>query len=241
MAFIGTNVFLGDSFVGRMYLGEEEVKVSPFNVPPAYVTGGLVIYMDSTEPSSYIGSGTSWYNLIAGQPFTGSLQANVSYVNGYLQTTSSANGYIEIPGFDYTSTNYTVMAATRYTDTVSNGRMVAGLNNNWLVGNYNNSTENYFAGGDVYGMPAGANDTNWRIYAGTGNIAGDSYGFYVNASLLAQNANGSYGPNGLLIGRQNGGGETSDGQVCFVMVYNRVLSGTEITQNYNALKSKVGL
>lgn len=209
-------------------------------LPP--VTSGLVLFLDSTQPASYRGEGLSWYNLVAGQPITGSLQANVSFTTGsYLQVTGSANGYIEIPGVNFTSSNSTVMCATRYTGG-DNQRMLAGLNNNWLLGHYDSSTANYYAGGDITGMPGGTNDTNFRIYAGTANIATDQWRFYSNAVENTTFLNGgTFGPDGLQVGRQSGGGETSNGQVCFIAVYNRVLSGAEITQNYNALKYKVGL
>lgn len=245
-------VYLGNTLINDVMLGSQRMDDVIFKEPSASielppVTSGLILYLDSTQPASYPGAGLSWYNLVAGQPITASLQSNVSFTTGsYLQVTSSANGYIEIPGVNFTSSNSTVMVATRYTDTVSNGRMCAGLNNNWLLGHWNNSTINYYAGTQpVYGIgepgQGSPNDTDWRIYAGTANIAGDSWGLYTNASLTAQNANGTDGPDGLQVGRSSGGGETSDGQVCFVIVYNRVLSGAEITSNYNALKYKVGL
>jgi hypothetical protein len=247
-------VYFGNTLINDVMLGSQRMDdvFTPFTaaieLPP--VTSGLVLFLDSTQPASYRGEGLSWYNLVAGQPITGSLQANVSFTTGpyltgsYLQVTGSANGYIEIPGVNFTSSNSTVMCATRYTGG-DNQRMLAGLNNNWLLGHWEGSTINYFAGGPVYGIgnpgQSSPNDTNWRIYAGTANIAGDSWGLYTNASLTAQNADGSEGFNGLQVGRQSGGGETSNGQVCFIAVYNRVLSAAEITSNYNALKYKVGL
>lgn len=249
-------VYLGNTLINDVMLGSQRMDDIIFKEPSAAielppVTGGLVLFLDSTQPASYPGAGLSWYNLVAGQTITASLQSNVVYTTGpyltgsYLQVTGSANGYIEIPGVNFTSSNSTVMCATRYTGG-DNQRMLAGLNNNWLLGHWQASTINYYAGTQpVYGIDipgeTSPNDTNWRIYAGTANIAGDSWGLYTNASLTAQNANGTDGPDGLQVGRASGGGETSNGQVCFIAVYNRVLSGTEITQNYNALKYKVGL
>ena len=239
-------VYLGNTLINDVMLGSQRMDdvFTPFTaaieLPP--VTSGLVLYLDSTQGASYPGAGLSWYNLVAGQPITASLQTNVSFTTGsYLQVTGSANGYIEIPGVNFTSTNSTVMCATRYTGG-DNQRMLAGLNNNWILGHYDNSTENYYAGGEITGVPGGPNDTNWRIYAGTADIAPDQWRFYSNAVQNTTNLNnGIFGPDGLQVGRQSGGGETSNGQVCFVIVYNRVLSGAEITQNYNALKYKVGL
>jgi hypothetical protein len=244
-------VYLGNTLINDVMLGSQRMDDVIFKEPSASielppVTSGLILYLDSTQPASYLGAGLSWYNLVAGQPITASLQANVTFTTGpyltgsYLQVTGSANGYIEIPGVNFTSSNSTVMCATRYTGDVDNQRMLAGLNNNWLLGNYDNSTENYYAGGFI--TDGGPNDTNWRIYAGTADIAADQWRFYSNAVENTERLNdGSFGPDGLQVGRQSGGGETSNGQVCFIAVYNRVLSGAEITSNYDALKYKVGL
>lgn len=245
-------VYLGNTLINDVMLGSQRMDDVIFKEPSASielppVTSGLILYLDSTQPASYLGAGLSWYNLVAGQPITASLQSNVSFTTGpyltgsYLQVTGSANGYIEIPGVNFTSSNSTVMCATRYTGG-DNQRMLAGLNNNWLLGHWNNSTENYFAGGSGFITDGGPSDTNWRIYAGTANIAADQWRFYSNAVENTEILNeGFEGPDGLQVGRESGGGETSNGQVCFIAVYNRVLSGAEITSNYNALKYKVGL
>ena len=252
-------VYVGNTLINDVMLGSQRMDdvltpwtgTASIELPP--VTSGLVLFLDSTQLASYPGAGSTWYNLVSANPtITGSLQANVvfttgSYLTGsYLQVTGSANGYIDIPGVNFTSSNHTVMCATRYTGG-DNQRMLAGMNNNWLLGHWSNSTINYFPEQTVYGIgnpgQGGPSDTNWRIYAGTGNIAGDTWGLYTNASLTAQNADGFKGPDGLVVGRQNSPptAETSNGQVCFIIVYNRVLSGAEITSNYDALKYKVGL
>lgn len=242
----GLQSYLG-STTNTLFLGDRQVVLNPFSdaapVPPtpSYVTSGLIIYMDSTEVASYPGTGTNLFNLVAGQDYTGSLVNGVTYSGGYLNTAKASSQFIQINAPNYTSQNNTVMGATRYTSGAGNGRMIAGNVNNWLLGHWNNTTINYYAEGTIIGIGGGPNDTNWRIYAGTGNIGTDVWGMYTNGSLTAENTNGAQGPNGLRVGSQSGGGEFSDGQFAFIMLYNRVLTAGEITQNYNALKSKVGL
>jgi hypothetical protein len=233
-------LFLGDKQISQTYLGD---KFAEYNLDitapaPAYVTNGLVLYMDSTVAASYPGSGTSWFNLVPGYPYTGSLQPNASYVAPYLQT-AATNGYINLTTDSWYSVPYTVMSATRYTG-ATRQRMLAG-SNNWLLGQWSSTTENYYAEGTI-ALGAGPNDTNWRIYAGTGDQASDRYSFFLNGALtISGSTGGSGGPDKLAAGGGYNGGEPSDGQICFVMVYNRILSETEVLQNYNALKSKVGL
>jgi hypothetical protein len=247
MAFIGTNIFLGNNLIGQAYLGNERVVPNPFDVPEVnVVTDGLVLYMNSSIAASYPGSGTSWYNLVAGKPITASLVNGVTYKDGYLQT-NGTNQYISIPvGSGDTSTQYeiyTAMGATRYADTTGNGRMMSGQDaRNWLLGHYDNTTLNYFAEGVITGVPGGPNDTNWRIYTGTGNTVTDRFDFYVNGvNSVTSSTGGAAGIYGMEIGRQYNGFEYSSGSVAFVMIYNRVLSPAEVTQNYNVLKSTVGL
>jgi hypothetical protein len=209
------------------------------------VTNGLIIYMDATNAASYPGSGASIFNLVAGQVYTGSLVNSPTYKDNYIQL-NGTNQYISIPHPGYTSGTATIMGATRYADTAGNGRMFSGgvAGNNWLLGHWSNTTLNYYAGGGIAGMAGGPNDTNWRVYTGTQATATDRYDFYVNGvNSVTSSTAGAYGLNTPLnVGRQGENNtEYSSGSFAFVLIYNRVLSPAEVTQNYNALKSKVGL
>ena len=221
---------------------------------PSIVTSGLILYMDVTDPACYPGTGASVFNLVAGYPITGSLVNTPTYKDNFLQF-NGTNQYFQIPvntgtnhSLLYTTGSSTVMGAARYADTSGNGRIISSANiqtSNWLLGHFNNTTLNYFAEGAIAGVPGGPNDTNWRIYTGTANVPGDVYNFYVNGALnTGPSSAGSRGPAGFEIGVSNNNGtrtEYSSGSLAFVMLYNRVLSAAEITQNYDALKSKVGL
>jgi hypothetical protein len=218
------------------------------------VTSGLILYMDSTNAASYPGTGTSVFNLVAGYPITGSLVNGVTFKDNYLQF-NGTNQRFTIPinagtnySLLYTTGSSTVMGAARYADTAGNGRMISTANvqtSNWLLGHFSNTTLNYYAEGTIAGTPGGPNDTNWRIYTGTANVPGDVYNFYVNGALdTGPSSGGARGPSGFDNGVSNNNGaltEWSSGSLAFIMLYNRVLTAAEITQNYDALKSKVGL
>lgn len=236
-------IYLGNKEIGLSSLGSIPVSnITSISVQPEYVTDGLILYMDSTVAASYPGSGTNWFNIVSGQPYVGTLGSAVTYTGGYLQTAAAANGQILITTSSFVTGPYTIMSATRYTDTSSNGRMLGGFNNNWLSGQWSNTTENYFAENWVYGVGGGPNDTNWRIYTATGNQASDSWSYFINGvNVVSGSADGISGPNGLNAGGGEANGEPSDGQIAFVMIYNKTLSQAEVTQNYNVLKSKVGL
>ena len=71
---------------------------------------------------------------------------------------------------------------------------------------------------------------------------GDVYSFYMNNSLYASNSGGSVGPNGVMIGKYPfSTSENANGAFSFLLIYNRVLTTAEMTQNYNYFKGRFGL
>ena len=158
---------------------------------------------------------------------------------------SSAYNWTMRMFFDYRSTNYTVIAITRYAPGGSpKGRIISATFNNWLLGHWSDTTENHFAGtGWVSSVDAGGTDTDWRIYAATGNIGSDQYSFWVNGSKVINNSTGgSAGPYGFTLFQYDpGNSEWTNGDINYLAVYNRVLSDAEITKLYQSLKGRVGL
>ena len=210
-----------------------------FETPAGPVTNGLLLYWDAGNLDSYPATGTTIYDL-SGNGNNGTLVNGVGYnqVNGGVLTFDGVDDYVACSSPNLSATNNTVMGASRYSGGVR-GRMINATNNNWLMGNWGTTTENYYAEGWVSTPGSGPSDTNWRIYSALGNVSGDSYSLYVNNSLSAGPSNGgSAGPNGIFI---NSLGEPSTGNFSFVLVYNRILTAAEMTQNYNFFKGRFGL
>lgn len=208
------------------------------------VTSNLIACFDPGNPRTYPGSGTTIYDA-SGNGYTGTLTNGPTYssVNGGVFVLDGVNDFIDIP-MNLSATNYTIVGAARYV--VAAGRTFSAKNNNWLMGHWNGSTENYYAEGWVAGSGTGGptpSDTNWRIYAATGNISADNYALYVNGSLVSTQAPtaGSAGPNGFAIGSVGGTGEFSNSQIGFMLVYNTVLTADQIIQNFNAYRGRYGL
>jgi len=160
--------------------------------------------------------------------------------NGGVITLDGQSGsYIDVP-IDLSTSSYTVMGASRYV-TVG-GRTFSAKKNNWLMGQWSITTENYYANGWVSPIQNGPRDTNWRIYAATGNPGTDTWQLYVNGiSEAGPNSNGVAGPNEFAIGSYAASSEWSNSQIGFLLCYNRVLTSAEINQNYNELKYRFGL
>lgn len=203
---------------------------------PNIVTSGLVLAWDAANPKSYPGSGTAIYDL-SGNGNHGTLYNGTGFSTNYkgVLTFDGVNDYVDQNGaLDLRSTNYTVIGASRYTGPSPRGRMITTVNNNWLLGNWGDGSNGYYAEGWVH-YPT-VSDTSWRIYAGTGNISGDSYKFSVNGTLITQNNGGSQGPWKIRINAQYG--EWSVGEFSFLLVYNRVLTDAEILQTTSAFQQR---
>ena len=123
----------------------------------------------------------------------------------------------------------TVVYAARQRPGGTGGRILAGLNNNWLAGWWGGKEDNFFAGtswvvnGNVSGVSA------VRIYAATNDTpgAGANYSLYRDGTLVGGNTAGTAGPNGLSTNGYQGVSEFSDSDLYAVYVYDHVLSAAE--------------
>lgn len=209
-------------------------------------TGGYMNTYTPVTTTSTITRSTTWTDL-TGNGYNATL-SNTYFVSsesgGVFETQGVSGSYISQSTLNLSSTNYTVITATRYAAASPRGRMLNGRSNNWLLGNWSGTTENYYAEGWVSAVSAGTADTTWRILAGTGHITGDVYSMYINGTNnILNNTGGSQGPYGITVG-VNGYSPTTElslGRCSFVMAYNRVLSATEINQNFNALRGRFGI
>ena len=206
-------------------------------VGPDIVQNGLVAVFDAGSTRSYPGTGSTWYNLIG-------------TVNGALSTTSigtttagtmtfdGVDDSIDIPLASLASTDFTVIGVSGKISG-SNGRLVSGKSNNWLLGHHGTGSRKYYSEGWV-AQTYSDSSNNVHIYCGTGNISGDVYSFREDNVNYTQTASGgSQGPNGFSLGRYAiSSNEYGTGTITVLLVYNRVLTDAEIDQNFNAQKNR---
>lgn len=221
------------------------------NYNPGIVTSGLVYCSDPANSRSYPGSGTSLYD-ISGSGYTGTLTNGPVY-------TSGINGYFTYDGVD----DRTVTGFTPY---YNNTTWEA-----WVYCTQNASTYNMFMGtllpyfGFMYGnslifsnIIGGSQQTiyatstlslnTWYYTCFTTQQSGSNTiaSIYVNGVLDSQST---------LTGLQSspssafaiGDGESSPswypfkGRIGPVKIYNRTLSATEVSQNFNAIRGRYGI
>lgn len=208
---------------------------------PNIVRDGLVMFVDGGSYRSYPNGGSVWYD-ITNNGHNLSLGSSVTYSSdfgGVLRFPEDANGYGRNTTMNMSTTNYTVISYVRKMSAGNDGRTITAYNNNWLLGHHDNTYGDYYAEGWVNDISSPTSDTTWRMVVGTGNISGDIYQLYINDTLIVSNSNGSQGPNGWNLNNQYS--QYSDCQIGNLIVYNRVLTSTEITQIHNITKRRFGL
>jgi len=214
---------------------------------PLIVTDGLILYLDAGNIRSYSGTGNTSYD-IGGLGNTSALTNGVSYLSSNLGTFSfdGTNDYILVNSQAniLSKSAYTKIALFYVTsfstsnNIVSGGisgqhafwlfgtnKLYAGHNGNWstVTGSTTLSLSTWYFGAVTY-----SNSTGWKLY-----LNGREDGTSADTTTFGGNQE-------ILIGAY-GGGNYFTGRIASVQVYNRVLSASEIVQNYNATKRRYGL
>ena len=207
------------------------------------VTDGLVFAVDAANYQSYPGSGTTWSDLSGNGN-------HATLING---PTFNPNGYIQFDGSnDLVNTNmfggrnpstspFTVQAIIR-SNTLAGQRL-------WIDATGNGANQRFYSafddGGDnplgIQGSPYSdftLNNTNWtyQTIVMDGSIA-QSYRNGIPSYTKSYTSYTLYGD--IVIGGRSGYNWLGD--IAFVKIYNRALTASEVSQNYNALKGRFGL
>jgi hypothetical protein len=237
------------------------VNISGLNItsPPvtAYVTSGLQVNLASAPTS-----GTTWTD-ISGNGYNATLQGSASY-------TSANGGGVKLNNADFVGADY-ISVPYNISTNAATIEVVASFNptSNWATiwGNESYSAGRgylaYMASSTsiTYGKPSGpatatitaSNSIRQWIFV----INGTSHSLYLNGTQVGTTATVTnqtlFVTSEFLFGARhtNGGTGATDKMnntssslrpVFYQMrIYNKALSGAEITQNYNAIKGTYGI
>jgi len=221
-----------------------------FLYSPKIVTDGLVFAVDAANKKSYPGSGTTWTDLAGNN--NGTLTNGPTFDSGnggslVFDGTNDYTSFLTAP-LNFSSTNFSIEAIFKTTTNgvdVILGQYPGG--GDWWMGI--NSSKLWFS----ISLPSAkiepktsfnVNDNQWKIATATINNSTYEVKLYVNGDLAdTKSGTGSYpnSSNNFTIGRFGNNSFQFPGSIAEVKIYNKVLSPTEVTQNYNALKSRFGL
>jgi len=229
------------------------VTLTPTPSPLTIVTSGLQLYLNAGDNSSYPGSGTSWTDLSP---------------NGYVATLTNGVGYSSNNGgtLTFTSTQYVDTNQSLISEAFTVGgwfKTTSGgiqmILSKETAGGWPWNYRVWLNGGQIVGDIALTGGQNVAITSPLTNYnSGNWYQvmftrddsnlfLYINGTQIRTIPDTLVGSitnsQELWIGLSAylGGSYQFSGDISEVMMYNRVLSSTEILQNYNATKTRFGL
>ena len=223
----------------------------------AVVTGGLILNLDAANSSSYTGTGTTWED-ISGQNNTATLVGSPTYSSSPGSFTFASNVYATT-----SKTNISLAAATfiawinpsqiqgNYTgiifNRVGNGGSTVNATGMDL---YSSNSVGYHwnDSGATYNWNSGliVPNNTWSMIAITVN-ATSATAYLCNANGITTGTNTVSNPSltglNFFIGCDptDLSARAFKGKIATCMIYNSALSSSEITNNFNALKSRFGL
>jgi len=225
--------------------------------PLPVITTGLVLYVDASIPSSYPGTGTTWYDL-SPSGYNGTLSGSTAYssLNGGYISTQSSTGYINFQPssagssssaytwggwFNLPTAGATNIPMTRGggTDSYPNGWNLATV---FLSNAFNASIVTSVPSiGQINGSYSSTPSSNtWYNHIAVWT-PGVSIKVYLNGVLRA-----TLNTSTTILRTSSQGWNTSiDGtkyntNYGSMIVYNRVLSDAEVLQNFNSTKTRFG-
>jgi len=214
---------------------------------PNIVKSGLSLYLDMKNKYSFSSGNSTWYDL-TGNNHNGSLMLNPTYNNGVI--TLDGTSYISIPNSNYLNSSvFTFCVWVRNTDKSLNwNRLMSKKNaytdtNGYEISLSTGTDQTLYIGGSDGSFATISNFCNWFDYkwhyvvvtfSGTTTTAYCD-GVYKGSGSIASIVSNS---RDLSLGRIDGEAGLTQwyGDYSVVQMYNRVLSSSEILQNYNSLK-----
>lgn len=231
-----------------------------FSFSPKIVTDGLVLYLDAANPNSYVSGSTTWRDISRGGN-NGVLTNGPTYnsANGGSIVFDGTNDYINLgspsslSNAQFTITfwyNPSTLMNILYNGII-NGKTPGGkfclfwINGTTLSVQYQDDSGLSRANGGVWTRSQTAtgavSETNkWYFIQITGNETTDEWRVGVNLNVSTSDFGSQYvAPNNLwLLGYST---IPDHSKIANFQVYNRILTPSEIQQNYNATKTRFGL
>jgi len=210
------------------------------------VTDGLVLHLDAGDSASYPGSGTTWTDL-SGNGNDGTLVNGVGYdsANGGSLTFDGNDDYATTSSSLIFSANATISVSCWFRtnlltlDNLYFRRILNFTNNCGIL--LNATSVGWYAGGANLVAPVNISTNTWYkvdyVYTGT------QHQIYLNGNLKNANTSSNAAINSILwIGRFYDSNDGKlNGNIAQIAIYNKALTPSEVTQNFDALKGRYGL
>lgn len=231
------------------------------NYGPTITRNGLVMCLDAGDRNSYSGSGTSWADL-SGARNNGTLTNGPTFnsANGGSIVFDAIDDYVNC-GNAYTSLDLIDKSFCAWVYLAAAFASSGGV----IDKEFDNTAPNYGGWGfwiqsnrklqwwnhsNLDLLDDGSNTmtlSQWNFISVTYNSTSKSASFYINGTLNSTKTNASIvekssSTSNLVIGCiRNASGAFLNGRVSSVLAYNRILSASEVLQNFNSTRTRFGI
>lgn len=213
------------------------------------VTDGLVLNLDAGFAESYPKGGTTWYDL-SGNGYNATLVNGPTYstLGGGSIRFDGSNDYATLTSIDFRR-NFTMEAWVYYDNGIGSlfGQGTTSVNNGLHIVWQSLSRGLVFAmyGNDLdYSSFSTADYNQWKHLVFTYNHSTYLKQIYQNGTLIASGTGNGYTGTGtfrLGVSYSSGNYNYLKGYMAIARSYFKVLSSSEVSQNYNATKGRYGL
>lgn len=226
---------------------------------PDMVTSGLALYLDAGQPTSYSGTGTSWYDL-SKSGLTATLVNSPTFVSAGSASYFSFNGTNNTASIPYTTVldptaGLTIECWVYPTDITTNryyelyrkdvgtGRQLFSFQEFGTVLSFGtHTTVNGYSELDI-NITAGDYTNQWlhlvaSYSSGSKVIYRNSVSIGSTAAITGTLVQGTAD---FYIGSLGGAGENFKGRYAMCNIYNVGLSAADVLKNYNNFKGRYGL
>jgi hypothetical protein len=205
---------------------------------------GLICALDPANLDSWTSGGSALIDLTGNARSFAATDSDFATYNGQNVLRLDGNTVRTITGLNITLP-YTILGISRYNGVGSNARArtIASNSNNWLMNHWKNNKSRYFAMGWVTTSAELNNaDNNWQIGIVTG-ATGDYHAYFDGTTDSAVTpAGGAAAPGPITLGGKSAGSnsEPSNCDIGLFLVWNRVLTQTEINTVYSLVRQRFG-
>jgi hypothetical protein len=210
---------------------------------PSIVTSGLVLYLDAANPRSYPGTGASWRD-VSGGGYIASLISSPTYNSaGYFVFTGTQTVNVTNPLFasqTATTQTWTVSAWLNIDDTIDQSLINYGIGLYPASGSNNSLLYLNFGANDYYTYGGDISNLGWKYVTFRFNNSTGARTIYSNAANITTS-----GPNNtstpVALNATSVIASNLRGNLATLEIYNRMLTDSEVTQNFNAFRGKYGV
>jgi hypothetical protein len=206
------------------------------------VTSGLVLALDAANIKSYSGPGAASWRDLSGNGNNGTLVNTPTYVsaNSGSIAFNGSSQYVNLGTPSISVGKITVNAWVRILTGSIYQHIVDSSSESWHLAILNDNRPYFWNGSSYHTAAPILTVGQWYMITG---VQGTTLDMYINGVLgqsIASNINVTTN-NVVIAAYQTSPTRYLNGNISQASIYNRALSAAEITQNYNALKSRYGL